>query len=140
MTDGTANKISMYIPESLELVETNKTNTTYKWVKESDGKISSTYLANKSVKGYIGLGAPKYEELEVLLQVSSDVTTDEEIRLLTLCQIEEQSAQDADSTPGSISALPSKDYKEEESKQSTNLSYIKGIEDDDDFELSLIHI
>ncbi len=134
MTDGTANKISMYIPEGLELVETNKTNTTYKWVKESDGKISSTYLANKSVKGYVGLGAPKYEELEVLLQVSSDVTTDEEIRLLTLCQIEEQSAQDADSTLGSISTLPSKDYKEQESKQSTNLSYIKGIEDDDDFE------
>lgn len=138
MTDGTANKISMYIPEGLEFVETNKTNTTYKWVKESDGKISSTYLANKNVKGYLGIGTPQYEDLEVLLQVSSNISTNEEIRLLTLCEIEEQSAQDADSTPGSIGALFSKDYKEEESNQSTSSSYIKGIEDDDDFENVII--
>lgn len=135
---STANKISMYIPEQLDLVEGNKTNTTFGWTKE-DNKITTAYLSNKSIKAYTGKGTTPYEDIEVVLQVKSDAEKDEDLRLVTITEIEQISnSTDNDSTAGSITSNVENSYKEEESYASNGSSYIRGTEDDDDFENILL--
>ena len=135
----TANKVSMFIPEGLEFVSDNKTNIKYGWAKTEDNtKITTSYLSNKSIKEYTGLGTPSYEDLEVVLQVKNSTTKDEDIRLVTLAQIEEMVTTDNDSSPASIQTNVENTYKNEESIASNGSSYIKGEEDDEDFENVII--
>ena len=137
ITAGKATKVSMYIPEGLEYDSTNKTNTDNGWYAEN-GKISTTYLSDKEIKGYNGNGSLNYEDIDVVLKVTKQKTNDENTRLNVIAEIAEESAEDADSTPGSITNAISSDYKEQESYNSTTGSYIRGQEDDDDFENVLI--
>ena len=137
ITAGKATKVSMYIPEGLEYDSTNKTNTDNGWYAEN-GKISTTYLSDKEIKGYNGNGSLNYEDIDVVLKVTKQKTNDENTRLNVIAEIAEESAEDADSTPGSITSAISSDYKEQESYNSTTGSYIRGQEDDDDFENVLI--
>lgn len=137
ITTGKATKISMYISEGLEFESTNKTNIDNGWYVEN-GKISTTYLSDKEIKGYNGNGVLNYKDIDIVLKVTKQKTNDENTRLNVIAEIAEESAEDADSTPGSITSAISSDYKEQESYDSTTGSYIRGQEDDDDFENVLI--
>lgn len=130
LTKGTAEKVSLYIPEGLQYVEDNKTNKDYKWNKETENKISTQYLKSKTIN--TGIGSLKYENIELVLQVKDVELVNEDVRLVTIAEI--TSGTDADSTPNSIKESAKNDYKQIESIESTSSSYIKGHEDDDDFE------
>ena len=135
----TANKVSMFIPEGLEFVPENKTNLKYGWSKSEDNtKVTTSYLSNKAIKEYTGLGTPSYEDLEVVLQVKNSTIKDEDIRIVTLAQIDEMPTTDNDSVPASVKTNVESTYKNEESIASNGSSYIKGNEDDEDFENVII--
>ena len=137
MKDGNVGKISVYIPEGLAFEPENRTNIVNEWKDEGNGKISTTNIASKTIKGYTGNGMLSYEDIEIALKVEQPKVENENIRLNIIAQ-REQSDEDEDSTPGNIIERLSSDYKESESYESNSESFIKGQEDDDDFENVLI--
>ena len=135
--NGTAKRVTLYIPEGLEFEPTNITNVNNKWVR-SGNVISTDILANEEIKKYSGNCNPNYKDIEVILKVTQDKNEDSDIRLNTIAEIAESSEQDVDATNNSIKSAVSSEYKEEESYNSNSSSYILGNEDDDDFDSVVI--
>ena len=70
--DGYAKEITDYLPSGLSLTPNDETNTTYGWVDNGDGTISTTYLADTLIKAYDGTNLEN-AYVEVSLTVANDV-------------------------------------------------------------------
>lgn len=136
LSEGVAEKISVYLPEGLKFDDQNKTNTGNGWFVDGENKISTTITSNKVIKPYSGNLNPDYIDVDLYLIVakSADDIQGQDIRLNMIAEIASQKPGDSDSTPGSIKSAIPEDYKDEEVLNSNSSSYIRGTEDDDDFE------
>lgn len=136
LSEGVAEKISVYLPDGLKFDEQNKTNTGNGWFVDGENKISTTITSNKVIKPYSGNLNPDYIDVDLYLIVakSADDIQGQDIRLNMIAEIASQNPGDSDSTPGSIKSAIPEDYKDEEVLNSNSSSYIQGAEDDDDFE------
>lgn len=136
LSEGVAEKISVYLPEGLRFDEQNKTNVGNGWFVDGENKISTTITSNKVIKPYSGNLNPDYIDVDLYLVVvkSNDDIEEQDFRLNMIAEIASQNPGDSDSTPGSIKASIPEDYKDEEVLNSNSSSYIRGTEDDDDFE------
>lgn len=128
------NEITTYLPEGLEFVQTDRTNVRNAWKVSEDGrKIVSDGLADTEISAYEGSGVPDYAELEMVVRVVLH-TELEEIRLVNISEITSAAEKDENANFGSITNGVDNTYKYDEAITSTAESYIKGQEDDDDFE------
>lgn len=136
---GYAKKVSVFIPEGFAFDSTNKTNIINGWVLEGDNKLSTTKLASTAIKGYKGNINPDFEDLSLYLIVTKkkEEITDEGFRMAVIAEISE-SDEDSDSTPGTITSGVDGNYKKEEAELSSSKSFIRGNEDDDDFDAVLV--
>lgn len=141
LTDGRADKVNVFLPEGLELISSNLSNIANGWAKDQNdsSKISTSLIANRTIRGYDGRGVVDYKELTLVLKVTKDRVNEVKTTLNMIAEIGESSCDiqgvtDADSTPGSITAAVGEDYKAREAAASTSESYVLGQEDDDDFE------
>ena len=149
--DGKANKITEYIPEGLTFDPHSEINTQYGWDISEDGRVATTeYLSTKNIEEYT-IKEVSYEDIFIDLIVDVEPTNDF-VRLVTMAEITEQNGIDTDSNPGNITRTQDgivkigkteetdeeitvdETYLKEESENSNNKSYIKGREDDNDFE------
>lgn len=143
--DGTATKVTDYLPSGLELVPTEEStiNTTYKWTNPSgDGKtIVTDYLKDTTIKAFnktltaetAGEGWQAAEEgaasglyyadLQVECKVVAEIAGEDQ-DLRNIAEITEDSNNDRDSLPGNVDI---NNYNPE----GNNSTY---QEDDDDYE------
>lgn len=76
--NGTPDTIKLIIPEGLKLVENNRTNEINGWEVAENGEIISAILKNKIIEGYNGTSEIKFEEIEVLLEVTAEKPKEQE--------------------------------------------------------------
>ena len=101
---GYATEIFDYIPEGLEFIENTESsiNQTYGW-KLKDGKLVSTYLADKLIKGVKEENESKvldYKDVQIQLKVTADPKEYAGEIITNWAEIGEDSNNDIDSTPG----------------------------------------
>lgn len=124
-------EVSIIIPEGLEFDSDSKLNIDNGWVVGENGRITTRALANQKIKGYRGNGNVQYKDISVILKVTAQKSETENLLKTVFAEITD-SDNDIDSTCGNVQV--SDNYKKEEIYNSNSSSYIKGQEDDDDFE------
>ena len=128
---GNSNEITVKIPEGLKFMTSDETNSSYEWTVSEDGKtITTRFLENKEIPAYRGSGRPNYKEVEYVLQVEEDSST--ELYMATLAEITD--GNDIDSVPGYAIDKSLDNLMYDESMASTTTSYIHFREDDCDYE------
>ena len=135
--DGYAGKITDYLPGYLEFVN-GEFNTKYGWKLEGR-KVSTTYLKDTLVKAFDGKTLDS-KIVPIMCKVSDTVKTNEEItNIAEITQYLDENKKpikDRDSSQDNVNVPEDNDlpkYKSEE-----NGAYIKGQEDDDDFEKVIV--
>ena len=131
LDETSAKEVSVIIPEGLEFVADNKINIDNGWTVGSNGKISTKVLANEKIKGYKGNGIIPYKDVSIILKVTAQKLETENLLKTVFAEITD-SDNDLDSTCGNVQV--SENYKIDEIYNSNTNSYVKGQEDDDDFE------
>ncbi len=131
----TCGEVSVHIPEGMSFVEGNITNEKYGWTLEN-GVYKSTYLANQTLGLNIGNGILKYKDIEIVLRVDEE-SYESDVLKTVFAEISRLDEKDLDSTPGNVQV--SKDYKKDEIYNSNSGTYIRGQEDDDDFETVVLN-
>ena len=127
-------KIKSYIPNGLDFIDYDPDNIQYGWnIEENDRRITTEYLKNEEIAGYEGSGELPYKEISLTLKVTNKKEL-EDVRLVNIVEIESAIETDRDSNYDSIKAFVGNDYKKDEAINSKSESYIRGQEDDDDFE------
>lgn len=142
LQDAKVDTLNVFIPEGLELVSGDLTNIINGWhVDQNDNrKVLTTNMSTSHIKGYTGNTKINYKDITLKLKVTKDRVQEVQTRLNMIAEIGQSSnidgtiTEDSDSTAGSITAPVSEDYKQREAGSSDENSYIKGQEDDDDFE------
>lgn len=136
-------KINVFLPEGLEFAPGDIRNVINGWsVDQNDStKLISEKLAGNIIEGYQENYNPSYLDLELNLKVTKDRVQEVSTKLKMIAEIAEVkshgeviTSDDDNATFGNITAAVDEDYKEPEASASTSLSYIKGTEEDDDFE------
>lgn len=128
------NEVTTYLPEGLEYVESNRKNINNKWKVSEDGRsVVSTALEDTEIAAYTNGELPEYADIEMVVRVVAETGLNEE-RFVTISEITSATAKDEDATYGSITSGVDSSYKYDEAVASTAESYIRGQEDDDDFE------
>lgn len=136
-------KINVFLPEGLEFAPGDIRNVINGWsVDQNDStKLTSEKLAGNIIEGYQENYNPSYLDLELNLKVTKDRVQEVSTKLKMIAEIAEVkshgeviTSDDDNATFGNITAAVDEDYKEPEASASTSLSYIKGTEEDDDFE------
>ena len=136
-------KINVFLPEGLEFAPGDIRNVINGWsVDQNDStKLTSEKLAGNIIEGYQENYNPSYLDLELNLKVTKDRAQEVSTKLKMIAEIAEVkshgeviTSDDDNATFGNITAAVDEDYKEPEASASTSLSYIKGTEEDDDFE------
>lgn len=134
-TAGSADQITVHLPEGLEFIKDNENNVKYNWTISDNGKtITTEYYKNSNILGYTGIGLPDSKTLEIVCKVTANKSNDKSIRLTNIAEISAQSAEDADSVPNNVVISDLENYKRDDALNSNSASYIEGQEDDDDFE------
>lgn len=131
LDETSAKEISVIIPEGLEFISDNKLNEDNGWIVGENGKISTKVLANQNIKAYKGNGVIPYKDISIILKVTAQKPETENLLKTVFAEITD-SDNDLDSTCGNVQI--SENYKKDEIYNSKSYSYIKGQEDDDDFE------
>ena len=101
---GYATEVFDYIPEGLEFIDNSQSsiNQTYGW-EVRDGKIVTTYLADKLINGVTEESESKildYKDVKVQLKVTADPKEFAGEIITNWAEIGEDSNNDIDSTPG----------------------------------------
>ena len=141
--DGTATKITDYLPEGLRLVpaEESSINTTYGWIAGEGNVITTEYLKTKIIRAYdstktslaegeigwqkatVGDSGLYYADVQVECEVIAQVTNQNQ-NLRNIAEISEDNGDDRDSIPNNVNI---NDYN-----PSTDNSEYQ--QDDDDYE------
>jgi len=131
-----ADEITVYIPEGMEMDPENVINSKNGWTLVSDRVAKTTNLEGKLINGYYGNGILSYKDLDIVLKVT-DETSDEENYKTVFAEITRESTTDADSTPGNV--VVSQRYMLDEILDSNANSAIVSQEDDDDFDTVVLN-
>lgn len=133
---ASASKVSIYIPEGLELDLTNKINDV--WISEGNGKYSSNVLSDKILSSNIGNGALSYADIQFIVKVNAEKSEEEDILKTVYAEISEEGESDEDSLAGNIDIENPSNFDIDEIYASDASSIIRGQEDDDDFEVVVL--
>lgn len=133
---ASASKVSIYLPEGLELDLSNKMNDV--WTSEGNGKYSSTKLADKLLDSNIGNGALSTGDIPFIARVTAEKSEEEDIIKSVFAEIETATGEDIDSEHGNIDIENPSNFDLDEIYASDASSIIKGQEDDDDFEVIVL--
>lgn len=129
--EGEANEIKVRLQDGISFASTSSINDTYGWSVSEDGRtITSNYLESRRIPAYTS-GRPKYEELQFECIINGRERPLEQY-LVTIAEI--SSGNDIDSLEDSIGLIEIEDYQKEASYLSSRDTYLKGEEDDTDFE------
>ena len=131
-----ADEITVYIPEGMEMDPENVINSKNGWTLANDRVAKTTNLEGKLINGYYGNGILSYKDLDIVLKVT-DETSDEENYKTVFAEITRESTADADSTPGNV--VVSQRYMLDEILDSNANSAIVSQEDDDDFDTVVLN-
>lgn len=132
---GKVTKITEHLPEGLEFISDNETNIQYNWTISQDGRtVTTDYYKDYEFAGFTGISNPDVKTLEIVCKVTADKDNDKVIRLTNIAEISEESVQDYDSTPNNANISNLDTYKFDDAINSNSMSFVKGQEDDDDFE------
>ena len=138
---ASADRINVFIPEGLELVTSDFTNILNGWEVDSDdsSKIYTTKFSNRLINGYTKRRNLEYVDIVLNLKVTKDRVNEVQTKLNIIAEIGESSCIDPSVTAdfdssANITAPVDENYKAGEASESTSESYVKGQEDDDDFE------
>ncbi len=136
LEDGTVLEVSEFLPEGIDFLENNNVNKKYNWVVSEDGrKITSDYLKNYPVKGYVMSNDNlSYVEIPIICKVTKKTNSGEDLRFVNIAEISSASIQTDGISHGNIVAGVDSNYKNDEAINSNSNSYIQGNEKDDDFE------
>ena len=98
--DGTATKITDYLPEGLKLAENSTINTTYGWTNPSkDGKtMESKYLKDKEIAAFNGTTLA-YRDVQIECEV---IATNTKQNLKNIAEITADDGDDRDSAPKNV--------------------------------------
>ena len=133
--EGYAKEIVQYIGQGLEFDVNNANNIKYKWTVSEDGrKITTTYLENTAIPAYTNNENPSYEEIEFICKVTAEKQLEEDIRLVVAGEITKGTSGEKELKKGNLSIPELSTYKEEEAYNSNSTQYVRGTEEDDDFE------
>ena len=131
-TSADPGKVAVHIPDGLEFVTDNRTNTNAGWVYNNGVAITSK-LEGSNILANVGNGVAKYKDVEIVLKVTADKGDNTDIYRTAFAEIYQNST-DSDSTPGNISITNTTDYRTNELFESDNNSYLRCGEDDEDFD------
>lgn len=132
---GKVTKITEHLPEGLEFISDNETNIQYNWTISQDGRtVTTDYYKDYEFAGFTGISNPDVKTLEIVCKVTAEKDNDKVIRLTNIAEISEESDQDYDSTPNNANISNLDTYKFDDAINSNSMSFVKGQEDDDDFE------
>lgn len=138
--DGTATKITDYLPQGLELVPAaeSEINTTYGWTAEEGNAITTDYLKDTIIKAYDptktteeegwqkadnGDSGLYYADVQVECRVIAEVGSNDQ-KLRNIAEISEDNGEDRDSIPNNVNI-------NEYTPPTDNSEY---QQDDDDYE------
>ncbi len=121
--DGIVTEITDYLPDGLSLKTESTINSTYKWVDNEDGTITTDYLSGEVIKAFDG-NRLDYRDVQIECEVTASVTGND-TKLKNIAEItgatdsDGEDMTDRDSTPNNVDK---NNYGD------------KSQEDDDDFE------
>ncbi|MBQ9658377.1 MAG: hypothetical protein IJV31_06390 [Clostridia bacterium] len=135
-----AGEIKDYLPAGIKYIEGINTNGKYKIEASSDGRtLTITNVGKQVIPAYNGEGTPKYDEIQIKCQITAERT----IQPVTLTNIAEitkyidekgtERTSDRDSEPGNFPEDKKTD-RENYNGSGKDGNYVKGQQDDDDFE------
>lgn len=137
--EGYAKELVQYIGQGLEFDVNNANNIKYKWTVSEDGrKITTTYLENTAIPAYTNNGNPSYEEIEFTCKVTAEKQLEDDTRLVVAGEITKGTSGEKELKKGNLSIPELSTYKEEEAYNSNSTQYVRGTEEDDDFENVII--
>lgn len=143
--NGTATKITDYLPTGMTLAENSSINRVYGWTSSEDGRVATTeYLKDSVINAYSGSGDLESLYVQIECKIADDLANDitENIILTNVAEITGYSRTDADSEPSvDPSTIDTKNYsghKNNKEDLSDPQYYYKGLQDDDDFEKVVI--
>ena len=138
LVDSSVNKVAVYIPDGVEFIEDNATNTSYGWTCEN-GKCTSEYLKGKEIGKYAGLGFINYIEFPICVKVTANQADEENVLRAIFAEIDEVPNGDSDSTCGNVDTSNTTSYMVDEISATNSESCFESQEDDDDFDSVVIN-
>ena len=138
--NGKATEIKAYVPNGITVNLENETNARYGWELVEDGIYRTTYLSDKEIDGNIGSGVLDYEDIKLSVVVSDD-SLESDLYKAIFAEISGESGvddeTDIDSTVNNVTV--SDNYRIDDIINSNAYSYIRGQEDDDDFDTVVLN-
>ena len=83
--DGYVTEITDYLPDGLKLKTGSEINTTYKWIDNGDGTITTDYLEGQVIKAFDGEKLD-YKDVQIECEVTA-VVSDEDTKLKNIAEI-----------------------------------------------------
>lgn len=143
--NGTATKITDYLPEGMTLAENSNINKIYGWTASSDGRVATTeYLSDSVIDAYAGSGELESLYVQIECKIADDLADNitENVVLTNVAEITGYSRTDNDSEPSvDPSTIDTKTFtgnKDNKDELDDPNYYYKGLQDDDDFEKVVI--
>ncbi len=138
--NGKANEITAYVPNGITVNIDDETNTRYGWTQAENGVYKTTYLSSKTLDGNIGSGVLAYEDVKLSVTISED-SLESDLYKMIFAEISQEtgvaSEGDNDSTVNNV--VVSDNYRLDDIINSNAYSYIRGQEDDDDFDTVVLN-
>ncbi len=138
--NGKANEITAYVPNGITVNIDDETNTRYGWTQAENGVYKTTYLSSKILDGNIGSGVLAYEDVKLSVTISED-SLESDLYKMIFAEISQEtgiaSEGDNDSTVNNV--VVSENYRLDDIINSNAYSYIRGQEDDDDFDTVVLN-
>ena len=138
--NGKANEITAYVPNGITVNIDDETNTRYGWTQAENGVYKTTYLSSKTLDGNIGSGVLAYEDVKLSVTISED-SLESDLYKMIFAEISQEtgiaSEGDNDSTVNNV--VVSENYRLDDIINSNAYSYIRGQEDDDDFDTVVLN-
>ena len=138
--NGKATEVRTYVPNGITVNLENEVNAKYGWEQVEEGIYKTTYLADKVIDGNIGSGVLDYEEVKLSVKISED-SLESDLYKMIFAEISGEAGIedeiDNDSTINNV--IVSENYRLEDIINSNAYSYIRGQEDDDDFDTVVLN-
>ena len=141
-TGAFATEIKDYIPSNLEFLPNNETNQAYGW-SLNGSTLTTTYLQDTKIDGYLGTGSLAYADIQLVSKVKDTGLSKLDEKLVNIAEITGYAVDDfnggkkaykvdRDSKPLNFpDSLKNNDY----AGNGSDGNYVKGQEDDDDFDV-----
>ena len=134
--NGKATEVKAYVPTGITVNLENETNARYGWELVEDGIYKTTYLEDKIIDGNIGSGVLDYEDVKLSVVISEDSLESDLYKMIFAEISGEEGLEKHNSDLCNYSA---DNYRLDDIINSNAYSYIRGQEDDDDFDTVVLN-